>query len=88
VQRDDQGKALRLPGVILDITERVKVGEAKTALSEELARQERTFETVLSAIADFAYIFDREGRFIYADKALLDLWGLEMKDAAGRNFWI
>jgi PAS domain-containing protein len=28
---------------------------------------------VLSAITDFAYTFNRDGRFVYVNKALLDL---------------
>ncbi|HWB61169.1 MAG TPA: PAS domain S-box protein [Chthoniobacteraceae bacterium] len=44
-------------------------------------------EMALSHIADFVYVFDREGRFVYANKALLDLWGLTLEQAAGRNFF-
>src|SRR5450432_3334855 len=53
----------------------------------ELARQARVLETVMSSIKDFAYIFDREGRFVFANKPLLDLWGLELKDAVGKDFF-
>jgi PAS domain S-box-containing protein len=45
------------------------------------------FETTLSAIADFAYVFDRDGRFVYVNKPLLDLWGLKLEDAIGKNFF-
>ncbi|MBA3239666.1 MAG: PAS domain S-box protein, partial [Acidobacteria bacterium] len=41
---------------------------------------------MLSSIADFVYIFDHDGRFVYANKALLHLWGLELKDVVGKNF--
>lgn len=44
-------------------------------------------QTILSTITDFNYLFDREGRFVYANQALLDLWGLELKDAVGQNFF-
>jgi PAS domain S-box-containing protein len=47
----------------------------------------RVFDTVLSAITDFAYTFDRDGRFLYVNKALLDLWGLKLEDAIGKNFF-
>jgi PAS domain S-box-containing protein len=49
--------------------------------------QSRVFDTTLSSIADFAYTLDHEGRFIYANRALLNLWGLKLADAVGRNFW-
>jgi PAS domain S-box-containing protein len=57
--------------------------------SRVVREQERAqmFDTVLSAITDFAYTFDRDGRFVYVNKALLDLWGLSLKDAVGKNFF-
>jgi PAS domain S-box-containing protein len=42
-------------------------------------RHSRVFDAVLSAITDFAYIFDRNGRFLYANNALLNLWGLTLE---------
>ena len=56
--------------------------EAKAALET----RSRLFDTVLSSIADFAYVFDRDGRFRYVNKALLDLWGLDLPQAVGRDF--
>src|SRR5262249_58846300 len=29
---------------------------------------------------------DRESRFLYVNQALLDLWGLKLEDAVGKNF--
>ncbi|MEO7436952.1 MAG: PAS domain-containing sensor histidine kinase, partial [Candidatus Binatia bacterium] len=52
-----------------------------------LERQARVFDTTLSAIVDFAYIFDLDGRFSYVNKALLNLWGLPLEDAVGKNFF-
>ena len=78
-----------IAGVVLtfvDITER-KRGEA--ALSEsmrQLEQQTRIFNTTLSAIADFAYIFDRAGRFLYANRALTDLLGLDDGSLTGKTF--
>jgi len=55
---------------------------------QEINRQQAiTFDTTLSTITDFAYIFDREGRFRYVNKALLDLWGLKLEQALGKNFF-
>jgi PAS domain S-box-containing protein len=42
---------------------------------------------MLSAITDFVYFFDRDGRFLYANKALLDLWGLALEAVVGKNFF-
>ncbi|MES2705928.1 MAG: PAS domain S-box protein [Verrucomicrobiota bacterium] len=80
VERDRHGQAVRLPGVILDITDRVRA-------EGELARQSRVVKAMLSSISDFTYIFDRAGRFVFVNKPLLDLWGLELEEAAGKNFF-
>jgi len=58
-----------------------------STLAAERERQARVFETVLSHIADFAYAFDRDGRFTYVNKPLLDLWGLTLEQAVGKNFF-
>ncbi len=58
-----------------------------TARFVEEQAQAQVFDTVLSAITDFAYTFDRDGRFVYVNKALLDLWGLKLADAVGKNFY-
>lgn len=47
----------------------------------------RIFDTTLSSIPDFTYLFDRAGRFIYANKALLDLWGITFQEAIGKDFF-
>lgn len=52
-----------------------------------LARRARIFDTTLSSITDFAYIFDKSGRFAYANQALLNLWGLKLEDAVGKDFF-
>jgi PAS domain S-box-containing protein len=51
------------------------------------SRQARIFDTTLSSITDFAYIFDKSGRFAYANQALLNLWGLKLEDAVGKDFF-
>jgi PAS domain S-box-containing protein len=87
VERDETGKAIRMPGVVLDITERVHAEDQRRDLTQELQRQSRVLETVMSSIQDFAYTFDTDGRFVFANKPLLDLWGLTLKEAVGKNFF-
>ena len=52
-----------------DITDR-KLAE------QALELQARTFDILLAAIEDYVFIFDREHRFAYANRVLLDLWSL------------
>ena len=55
--------------------------------SRVLERRERMLITTLSSISDFAYVFDRDGRFVYVNQPLLDLWGITLQEAEGKNFF-
>ena len=80
----------RIAGVVatfVDISRRKRVEEELRASREEARKQARIFDATLSTIADFAYLFDREGRFVFANKPLLDLWGLKLEEAVGKNFF-
>lgn len=56
-------------------------------LAARHAEKLRLFDRVLSSITDFAYTFDTDGRFTYVNKPLLDLWGLTLEQAVGKNFF-
>lgn len=56
-------------------------------LSHHLNERIRYYDAILSSISDFAYTFDREGRFVFINQALLDLWGLKFEEAVGKNFF-
>ncbi|MGZ5064575.1 MAG: PAS domain S-box protein [Usitatibacter sp.] len=70
----------------LNITERKKAAQALEALAQRTELRERMLNTMLSSIDDFTYIYDRGGRFLFANQALLDLWGLTLEDVVGKNF--
>lgn len=54
--------------------------------NEDLQQQQlRLYQAVLSTTPDLAYIFDLQGRFIYANQALLKMWGRSWDDAIGKN---
>src|SRR5688500_18497762 len=58
----------------------------REALLAQVVEQSRIFDTTLSSIPDFAYIFDRQARFVYANKALLKFLRLELSDVVGKTF--
>ncbi|MDG2525853.1 HWE histidine kinase domain-containing protein [Stenotrophomonas sp. HITSZ_GD] len=47
-----------------------------------MAAKLRLYETVLQATPDLTYVFDRQHRFIYANQALLNMWGMRWEEAA------
>ncbi|HEY9249003.1 MAG TPA: PAS domain S-box protein [Rariglobus sp.] len=80
------GSVTGMMGVVQDITEHRAQQQAVLELSRKLRAQAAHFETTLANIHDFVYSFDREGRFTYVNRALLDLWGLTLDQAVGKNF--
>src|SRR5277367_2728873 len=87
VERDAEGKPRYFPGIVIDVTEHRASEQRAADLLRRLEQQSRVFDVTLSTITDFAYIFDRSGRFIYMNQALLDLWGLKFEDAVGKDFY-
>jgi PAS domain S-box-containing protein len=87
VERDAAGKAISLPGVVIDISELKATQQKADDLLFRLDQQARILDITLSSISDFAYIFNREGRFVFINRSLLDLWGLNLEDAVGKNFF-
>ncbi len=91
---DDSGAPIwdrsgNLKGVVLvfrDITERRLTEKALRASEKQLRQKSQIFDLTLSSITDFAYTFDREGRFTYMNQALLNLWGLTLEEAVGKTF--
>src|ERR1700679_263700 len=54
-------------------------------VAPDLGQQLRVYKTFASII-DFAYTFDSQCRFLYANQALLDLLGLRLDQVVGKNF--
>jgi PAS domain S-box-containing protein len=72
---------------LTDATDRKRAEDTHQEIAERYERQTRVFDAMLSAITDFTYIFDRDGRFLYANNALLNLWGLTLEAVVGKNFF-
>ena len=63
----------KIDGVVLnfvDITRRKQSESELRAAVDAREQQARLFDTTLSSIADFAYTFDQEGRFLFANQPL------------------
>jgi len=84
---DDQGTPVRAFGTCQDITERKQAEYAFEELSRKTERRDHMLSSALSSMSDFAQIYDHEGRILYVNQPLLDLWGIALEEAVGRNFF-
>ena len=55
-------------------------------VTPDVDQQLRVYKT-LASIIDFAYAFDPQGRFLYANQPLLDLLGLTLDEIVGKTFF-
>jgi PAS domain S-box-containing protein len=78
--RGDNGNIAQWFGTCTDI-------EDQKQADANLQQQWHTFDTALSHIPDFVYIFDLAGRFTYVNQALLSLWQKTLEEASGKNFF-
>nr|MBA3600598.1 PAS domain S-box protein [Acidobacteriota bacterium] len=92
--RDAAGKVIGVSTIARDITERKQKEAELVELNARIERQAHVFKrqahvfnTTLSTITDFAYTFDRDGRFIYSNRPLLDLLRVTSEEIIGKNFF-
>ncbi|MCC4589187.1 PAS domain-containing protein [Xanthomonas sp. NCPPB 1067] len=55
------------------------------AVHQEDAARSRIYEALLQATPDLLYVFDTGHRFVYANQALLTMWGMRWEDASGKT---
>ena len=71
----------------LETTARKKAEEERGSAIAELQLQRRIFDTALSNTPDATYVFDRTGRFIYANRTLLARLHRPLAEVVGKNFF-
>jgi len=82
---DERGEIVEWFGAASDVTSRREAEEAITRLTEEAQRQRRFQESLIAATPDLVYAFDRSYRFIFANRALLEMWGRTLEDSVGKR---
>ncbi len=85
VECDESGIAVRLPGVIVDVTRQKEAEELANRLASESDQLRRTYENALSNTADLNFVCDHDGKFLYVNRAFLNLWKKEMGDVVGQS---
>jgi len=83
---DAAGRVTRFVGVVTDITGQKQAERDREAIADRLRRLTAIHETVLSSVNDFAYVWDLEGRFLYANRPLLKLYGRTLEEVVGKTF--
>ncbi len=82
---DSNGEIVEWFGAATDVTERKRAEEEVLALAARSDQQRRLYETVLSNTPDLVYVFNRNHQFIYANNALLAMWGKTWIQAIGKT---
>lgn len=67
------------------ISPAVSASQEERSSESEAERRRRLYETILSNTPDFIYAFDLKHRFIYANDALLKMWGRTWDEAIGKT---
>jgi PAS domain S-box-containing protein len=83
---DGSGRAVGIFCAVTEETARVLAERERDQFAERYALQSRRFEKMLSSIQDLAYVYNLQGQFIFANKRLLDIWGMTMEEAYGKTF--
>jgi PAS domain S-box-containing protein len=84
---NNAGEVVGLLGVSRDITEDKTRDDELREMAGKFERQSRLFERIASSTPDFIYVFDLQGRFLYANRRLLEVWGTTLEQAVGKNLY-
>src|SRR5690242_12442150 len=68
-----------------DVTERKQSQDTLRQALARYKRQLRLVDAVASTTPDFVYVFDLQGRFLYANRRLLEVWGMKLADVIGKT---
>ncbi len=82
----DDGTPTRFDGVTLDVSVQKRAEREIVRLADESERQRRLYETVLTNTPDFVYVFSLDHKVVYANDALIKMWGKGYEGAIGRTF--
>ncbi|QJW98531.1 PAS domain S-box protein [Frigoriglobus tundricola] len=72
--------------LLIDISDRKRAEQEIARLAAESERQRRLYETVLTNTPDFIYVFSLDHKVLYANDALIKMWGRGQDGAIGKTF--
>lgn len=72
--------------VLRDITRRKRLDEQLCQVLEQIDQQRQMLDTILSASADYVFLHDRSGRYLFASEPALRDLGLEKEAIEGKTW--
>lgn len=81
-----KGSASTVMAFVLDISDQKEAAKELNRVYAENELRVRTFDTLLSSISDMTYTFDRNERFHYANRPVLELYGKTFEEIRGKTF--
>ena len=82
---DERGEIVEWFGAAGDVTRRKQAEAALAEARSDADWQHRLYEAILGNTPDLVYVWDLDHRFIYANEALLKMWGKTWDEAIGKN---
>ena len=70
-----------------DMTEKKRIEAEVRSIADKFERHSRLFDRIASTTPDFIYVFDLEGRVLYANRRLLEVWGTTDEQAIGKSLY-
>lgn len=77
---------LLVSSAIRDISERQQTEKRFHQLLAHIDQQRQMLDTILSASADYVFLHDRAGRYLFASQSALHVLGLEKEDVEGKTW--
>ncbi|MEH2312193.1 MAG: PAS domain S-box protein [Nostoc sp.] len=82
---DDQGQAVRMIGVCMEITVCKQAEESTRELTTQVQEQANILNAILTASVDHIYIFNRRGCYQYVSRDGATILGLKPQDIIGKT---
>ncbi len=85
-QRDAEGRIVRWYNLVTDIDDRKRAEDELAKAFEEIAKSEAELQTIIDAIPQLIAVIGPDGKFLYANQAVLEYTGLTREETMSERF--
>lgn len=82
---DGDGEIVEWIGAASDVTARRRALDDLARVTAEAEQQRHFYDALISSTPDLVYAFDRNYRFLFANRALLAMWDRTLEDSVGKS---